>query len=357
MREFETDRLVVEFLEKQGVIKHIDLNCEEVVESLTGSTTQPSLSTAAYSQTSTIDSPPPNLVPSQKSVQKLDRDLVLSQFIKTNKLAHRAEILKPQSVNIEADIAPSVQVKLKKVSFKKSSLSHSPAKNIRLFYATGSAEHSENIHRIIKAVNKQEIERASNLTDTDLWQKNISMFTSYSENEVALMHRFVKDRTHFFDNNKMLSAQEIILILGYGAGNPRRTVSELISQNKLIAFKQDGRFLAPEFQFNIKATLYPELEPIIACAKDKGVSHLELAMWLSRSRRFVLGYQRKTRDWSGQAFTDALQAIEDYTTVQTFDGKPIDALAKGDKPLFDILVKQWLAPQAHETIAGTIVNE
>jgi hypothetical protein len=176
---------------------------------------------------------------------------------------------------------------------------------------------------------------------------------------VTLMHRFVKDRDLFFDKNKMLCAEEVISIFGYGAGNPRRTVSELINQHKLIAFKQEGRFLAPEFQFNAKATLYPELQAVIVAAKDKGIGHLELAMWLSRNSHFILGYQRKTKDWSGQLFSEALQEInnQDHNNVQVFDGKPIDTLAKGDLKLFDSLVTQWLDPHAFEHMEGTIVNE
>ncbi len=309
MREIETDKLVVEFLEKQGVVKHIDLNYEDVVKSLAASDTQPAMPTGLYGH--------------------------------------------------NADMATNIASFIQTVKIKKQNHPHSPVKNLRLFYSTNIMVHSENVGLIINAVNRQEIERASNLSDTERWQKNISVLTSYSENEVTLMHRFVKDRALFFDNNKMLGAEEITSILGYGAGNPRRTVSELINQNKLIAFKQEGRFLAPEFQFNAKAALYPELQAVIVAAKDKGFSHLELAMWLSRSRRFILGYQRKTTDWSGQIFSDVLQKIEEqsHNDVEVFDGKPIDILAKGDLQLFDILVTQWLEPHALEHMHGIIVNE
>lgn len=349
MNELETNRLVMEALQSKGLIESVEVSLNELATVLQGQ---------------------------EPAVTDEDQAIVMN-FPAGNKsnLSARWEIAEPRklyssdnSTSAKSTSYSWVVRALERLTAHKSAplqtisnrvlTTDSKPQVLWLYRIHGDNIESENIYRIIDSVNLQTIEHAIQLGDAEHWQKHMLAFNACSESEVVLMHRFVKHREQFFNTNKMLTAEEVITILGLRSKNARRTIATMIKCHELLAFKHDGKYLAPEFQFNHKAQVYPLLEKLIAKAVAKGIDHLELAMWLSQKRTFVTGFTRTTKDRRGQTIEALLNEINDTAqcNTQTFTGKPIDVIAQGNEALIDTLAEQWLEPQTMENMQGTIIH-
>lgn len=214
------------------------------------------------------------------------------------------------------------------------------AKHYKLYLNLNLPCHYEHI---IEQWNCQELAKMQFTSHPTEWLHHFTPFLSRSETEMALMLRFVKQRNGFFEQNKMLSADEALEVLGLAKKNARRTVRDLSNKQQLILFKYENKLLAPVCQFNRKGEVYPALLKILPIIHQLGVDPLELAMWLTSDFPVLIAAEKLSYNLDDLFFDDMLKQADAANQNSVYvDKKPIDCLANGEVSLFELLVKRWI---------------
>lgn len=200
-----------------------------------------------------------------------------------------------------------------------------------------------NHEHIIEQWNNQELARMEFTSHPTEWLHHFTPFLSRSETEIALMLRFVKQRNAFFAQNTMLSADEVLEVLGLAKKNARRTVRDLSGKHQLILFKFENKLLAPAFQFNSKGRVYPALLSALPVVHQHNIDALELAMWLTSDFPALIASAEPQYSLDETSFEDMLKQAEIANQNSVFiNTKPIDCLANSEEKLFNLLLNRWL---------------
>jgi|GEM_PF-5370436 len=268
----------------------------------------------------------------------------------------------------ESNNEPSYEPNTESISEPKSdpdAAYHSSAKHYRL-YLNVNLPHS--YQHITAQWNQKEMAKMEMVTHPTDWLHRFTPLLSRSETEVALMLRFVKQRTMFFEQHTMLSADDVLEVLGLAKKNARRTVRELATKHQLILFKYENKLQAPAFQFNAKGQVYPALLAALPQVHEMGIDSLELALWLVNDFPALLVKEQPAIEQPGEntgnlppepfsvesqtfeslsfgslSFESMLQrantAIQNSQFYQT---KPIELLAQQKDSVFELMLQRWL---------------
>lgn len=232
---------------------------------------------------------------------------------------------------------------------------HSSAKHYRLYLNVNLPHSYQNITAQWNQKEMAKMEMVSHPTD---WLHRFTPLLSRSETEVALMLRFVKQRTMFFEQHTMLSADDVLEVLGLAKKNARRTVRELATKHQLILFKYENKLQAPAFQFNAKGQVYPALLAALPQVHKMGIDSLELALWLVNDFPTLLASEQPGANtgnlppdsFSIEPFSVEPQTFESMlkranTAIQNsqfYQTKPIELLAQQKDSIFELMLQRWL---------------
>lgn len=211
---------------------------------------------------------------------------------------------------------------------------------------------------LVKQWNCKELAKMELITQPPDWLQSFAPFMSRSETEVALMYRYVQQRNAFFEQHSMLTADEVINVLGLAKKNARRTVRDLSNKHQLILFKHENKLSAPAFQFTAKGLVYPAIIQVLPKVIEQGIQPLEFAMWLVQKTSALLNTNTSQINTKGMGFEQVLQQAEQANqTAKHYHGKPIEALAEGNNEVFLALVHRWLYPDTFNLSSTEYVKD
>lgn len=328
---------VLQALEKAGMVRSLDVDKTEFKRLI-----------SANEQLLAGIAPEPNPIPENQVMEQVKEYRVDSEIEPDLKTALKTNI-EPQS---EPKSDPDAAY-------------HSSAKHYRLYFNVNLPHSYQHITVQWNQKEMAKMEMVSHPTD---WLHRFTPLLSRSETEVALMLRFVKQRTMFFEQHAMLSADDVLEVLGLAKKNARRTVRELVTKHQLILFKYENKLQAPAFQFNGKGQVYPALLAALPQVHEMGIDSLELALWLVNDFPALLVVEQPVAEqpsansgnlppepfsvesqtfealsFESISFESALQrantAIQNSHFYQT---KPIELLAQQKDSVFELMLQRWL---------------
>jgi len=321
---------VLQALEKAGMVRSLDVDKTEFKRLI-----------SANEQPLTGITPEPNPIPKNQVMEQVKEYRVDSEIEPDLKAALKTNIEPQGESNNDLNTEPKSDP---------DAAYHSSAKHYRL-YLNVNLPHS--YQHITAQWNQKEMAKMEMVTHPTDWLHRFTPLLSRSETEVALMLRFVKQRTMFFEQHTMLSADDVLEVLGLAKKNARRTVRELATKHQLILFKYENKLQAPAFQFNAKGQVYPALLAALPQVHKMGIDSLELALWLVNDFPALLVTEQPAIEQPGEntgnlppepfSFESMLQransAIQNSHYCQT---KPIELLAQQKGSVFELMLQRWL---------------
>lgn len=166
------------------------------------------------------------------------------------------------------------------------------------------------------------------------------------ENELILLHRFVRQREEFFTKHSFADATRFMELTGDQDTNISRKMKALRENDEVIYVQQGTTLLYPEFQLNNQGVMYEDLLSALPKLHKASRSNWDICFWLFTEQSIVIKRGKvDPKKLSGMSFEEMAKAGEKASKHSTyFTGTPMEALISGDFSTFNMLVENWIAP-------------
>lgn len=153
----------------------------------------------------------------------------------------------------------------------------------------------------------------------------------------------------FFEKHKMLSLEQVLKLSAHRDSNNQSSIPKLVDTSQIIEIKQGAKNVFPAFQFNELGEVYMQIIMALPFVIKNEIPILDFCYWLTDKCTVLLSTPINTENYVGWTFEKVIEHGNELQKQSvTFDGRPIEALQKGDSNTFKQLLSEWLSPYDYD---------
>ncbi len=176
--------------------------------------------------------------------------------------------------------------------------------------------------------------------------KDSKEFSSASENELILLHRFAKRRDKLLNEYAFLEGKDMYHLMGSKDKNVNRWLANQEKNNKIFSVETGGRKLYPAFQLDREGKPYEPLIESWTRFYESGRTHWDVCFWLTTFQSAITEKVNvASKSLKGKSIQEAM-LLADKASEQTkrVEMRPIEALVQKMNDIFQLYVEKWLNP-------------